>query len=285
MLDQKEKKYIYIAFALIAILLLIVLYIIWSPMFESKSVAENIRIYSTKTEEEYIKETVEDYKLKVMNYIDKENYESLSSKLNNDYLTKNGLTIDTAKDYLVNNNIIKYSSNSMVVYNSSVKTDGKAYVYTYVYKINNDEKKVHIIEDYYRNYTVSFEQEEYPIINKKGYQVDINGLKFEIKVVSSYENSVVYNVTLTNSTTDEYNIYLNSINDVEAELYNLEIYKLDAVVVGNSTSEIKSVPGASITFNISLEIPLEKQCDLMNIKLNNVLKNNNEKVTLNLDLE
>ena len=285
MLDQKEKKYIYIAFALIAILLLIVLYIIWSPMFESKSVAENIRIYNTKTEEEYIKETVEDYKLKVMNYIDKENYESLSSKLNNDYLTKNGLTIDTAKDYLINNNIIKYSSNSMVVYNSSVKTDGKAYVYTYVYKINNDEKKVHIIEDYYRNYTVSFEQEEYPIINKDGDQVEISGLKFDIKPVNSYENSVVYEVTLTNSTTDEYYVYLNSINDAEVESYNLKSYKLDSVVVGNENSEIKSTPGGMTTFKIALAIPLEQQCNVMNLKFNNVIKNNNEKTTLTLNLE
>ena len=285
MLDQKEKKYIYIAFALIAILLLIVLYIIWSPMFESKSVAENIRIYNAKTEEEYIKETVEDYKLKVMNYIDKENYESLSSKLNNDYLTKNGLTMDTAKDHLVNNNIIKYSSNSMVVYNSSVKTDGKSYVYTYVYKINNDEKKVHIIEDYYRNYTVSFEQEQYPIINKNGYQVEMSGLKFDIKPVNSYENSVVYEVTLINSTTDEYYVYLNSINDAEVELYDLKSYKLDSVVVGNENSEIKSTPGGMTTFKIALAIPLEQQCNVMNLKFNNVIKNNNEKITLNLKLE
>lgn len=273
MINDKEKKYVYIAFIVIIILLIIVLIAIWSPMFSRNSnFSDKLSTSYYYKEEEYISRYKEKYKSLVLNYINMDNFDELKTKLDLTYLEENNLTIDTAYDYLVNNNILTHTSNSTILYNSDIKNNGKQYIYTYTYKVGESEKMIHVIEDYYNSYTISFSQDSYPILNNSQFEIEKDGLKFNIKTLSSYRDSIVINFSVENQTTEEYTFNFNSINDAAVKLNNTNVKCLTSVIVGSETSSISSIPGSRVNFNLSFEINSSEQGKIIEFIFNNVEK-------------
>ncbi|MGN1012993.1 MAG: hypothetical protein ACI4ON_04085 [Clostridia bacterium] len=273
MIEEKEKKYIYLAFIVIIILLIIVLIAIWSPMFSNKSkFADKLSTSTFYKEEDYISKYKEKYKSLALKYINMNNYEELKDKLNPDYLAENDLTVDTAYEYLVKNNILTHTNSTTILYNSDVKNNDKQYIYTYVYKVGDIEKMIHVIEDYYNSYTISFSQDSYPILNNCNFEIDKDGLKFNIQAISSYSESIVINFSVENQTTEEYVFNFNSINDAAAKINNTNVKYLTSVIIGNESSSISSIPGSRVNFNLSFEISSSEQGKISGFIFNNVEK-------------
>ena len=277
MINENEKKYIYVAFILIIILLLIALFIIWSPMFtNNNSFSKEIQKINLYSAEEYQNQKIEYYKSIVKDMINKENFEKNKSYINKEYMTENNLTDENIYNYLIDNNLLTINSNSMVLYNSSIKTNGEKLIYTYKYKTGEKEKLVHVIEEYYDQYSISFEQNSYPIIEKEGYIVEKDGLKIKIIPEASYEKSLLFDIEIINNSTDEYVFGFNSLNSAAVTDCNEEEHILSTLILGDETSNINSVPGSVVNFKLSFDISIESQCNLREIKFSEVKKNSNE---------
>lgn len=284
MINEKEKKYIYIVFIIAIIILIISLVIIWSPMFSSNSFSDNIHIFTEHNTDEYIQKMEESYKSVVMKYINIDNYEELKNKLNEKYLQDNNLNIDTAKDFLYDEGILSHPSNSTVIYLSNSNNDGDTYIYSYVYKIGDSEKKIHIIEDYYGKYTISFEQNEYPVLNSYKKEIEKDGLKYSINYNKSYEESILIDFYVENNTTEEYTFNITSLNDASILLNNSEVCYLDSTVVSNQESAIKLTPNSKINFKLSFRVPLEEQGNVERIIFSNVTKSNGDNMIIELNI-
>lgn len=277
MINENEKKYIYIAFILIMVLLIIALFLIWSPMFTNNtSFSKEMQKISLYNTEEYQNQKTEYYKSVVKDVINKENFEKNKAYINKEYMLENNLTDGNIYDYLVDNNLLTINSNSMVLYNSSIKTNGEKIIYTYKYKTGEKENLIHVIEDYYEQYSVSFDQKSYPIIEKEGYVVEKDNLIIKIIPEASYEKSLLFNIEIINNSTDEYVFGFNSLNSASITDFDKEEHILNTLIVGNETSNINSVPGSNVKFKLAFELSVEEQCDLREIKFNEVKKNSSE---------
>lgn len=284
MVEDKEKKYIYIAFGLIILILLIVIILIWSPMFNgSKSISKKLTTIKLSTTEEYENIKKEEYKYVVKQLVNKENFENTIDLIDNEYMKKNNLNSKDIYNYLVDNNLLTNTSNTSIVYNKSIKSDGKKYIYTYSYQVNNEEKLIHIIENYYNDYTISFDQENYPIINDKVNIINIGNIQFKSSVVNSYSESILLKINIINNDTEQFVFDVNSLNSVYAKVKGDNIkYNLSSVVVGNETSSIVSLPGSTVEVYLNFKIPLEKQCYIDEICFSDIKKSNGESVSMNL---
>lgn len=283
MIDEKEKRYIYIAFALIALILIIVIVSIWMPMFKNDEEIAVISSAKSYSREEYENKNLEFYKNLALQYIDKDNYDLYKDKIDKSYLEKYGLTQDNAKDYLISNKILGHPTSTTVIYNSKIKTDNKKYVYTYTYKFGNEEKKIHFIEEYYELYTISFDQESYPVISE-GYEVEYENLKFKFEAENSYENTLVLNMSIENNSTEEYTFNLDSNTKASLIIADGTSKDLDSVIVGNETSKIISIPGSVMNTKLAFNVDVENQATIKNILLNDVVKSNGNSIVINLDL-
>ena len=274
MVEDKEKKYIYISFGIAAILLLIALFFIWSPLFDDKkSIKDSLQFLKEYNENSYVEKMTEEYKKISLSLVNIDNFDTLlKEKLNQNYLEKHNITNDNAKDYLIKNDILKHPSNSTIIYLSNIKEDGKRYIYSYKYKIGNDEKYIHIIENYYRNYTVSFEQDEYPVLDDTIFEVENSQIKFYVKNTSSYDNSVIMNITIENNSTEEYTFDFNSNLNAAIILNDGTKCYLDSLIIGNESSEIYTKPGSKNNINLSFNVKLENQGDISGIDFYNVKK-------------
>jgi len=264
--------------------ILIVIILIWSPMFNgSKSISKKLTTIKLSTTEEYENIKKEEYKYVVKQLVNKENFENTIDLIDNEYMKKNNLNSKNIYNYLVDNNLLTNISNTSIVYNKSIKSDGKKYIYTYSYQVNNEEKLIHIIENYYNDYTISFDQENYPIINDKENIINIGNIQFKSSVVNSYSESILLKINIINNDTEQFVFDVNSLNSVYAKVKGDNIkYNLSSVVVGNETSSIVSLPGSTVEVYLNFKIPLEKQCYIDEICFSDIKKSNGESVSMNL---
>lgn len=289
MLDEREKRLVYIAITIILILMIIILIIIWSPMFTNKE--KNLEITSVHSYEDgyYVDKKKEEYKNVVRECINKDNFDNTYEILDADYVISTDLDKENLKESLISQKILTYTSSSTVIYCSSVRNDGKRYIYTYIYKIGDIERKVHIIEDYINNYTVSFDQDAYPVVDNKVYDIKdkTTGLQFKIKELKCYEESILMEITIVNNTTEEFKFNNTDVNDstlLYSEKAINKISYLSSIVVGATNSEILSIPGSTNKINLSYGINISKQDYINMITFNNVERSNGEKINIELAL-
>ncbi len=290
MLEDKEKKLVYAAIGVIIVLLIIVLLLIWVPAFSNTGKINGINSIATYNEGSYIEKKKEEYKNLITKCIDKNNFEETYKILNQSYLEKMDLSKEDLKSSLEASQILTEPMSSAVVYCSNVRTNGKIYIYTFIYKTGNVERKVHIIESYYDTYTVSFDQESYPIIDERTLDLtdNVTGLKFLVKTKGVYDGNIVYDVTIVNNTTEEFKFSTSEPDDSSVLYYeNGTLYStnLNSIIVGSSTSEFISTPGSSITVTLSYGIALEKQDFISHICFNGVVRNDGSTVDIKTELK
>lgn len=279
MIDQREKKYMYAIFSIIIIILIIVLIMIWMPMFKGKEKSINsIKKYN----ESYNENMINEYKNIILKYINVDNYSELKNFLDKDYLEKNDLDINSAKNFLENEGLIMHPTSSTIVYNSDVITNGKENIFSYTYKIADCERKIHVIESYYKKYSISFEQDGYPIINKDGYNVKYNDLSFTLIPIKSYDSSIVFELTITNNSTEEYIFDFASNNDADIITNNNLKSYLTSIVMGNEVSSITSMPNSNIKTILSFNVDIKNQGNILGVEFNNVKKSNGSKTNMTL---
>ena len=286
MINDNEKKYIYLIFLIAAVILIITLGIIWVPMFKNGNKDKTIISANYYKDDYYVDRMKEEYKKVVIDAVNIENFDQIKEKINKQYLESINENESSIKEYLVKNKILTHPSSSMTVYNTIVRNDGKKYVYSYKYKIGNEEKMIHIIEDYYKNYTISYDQEGYPILDNNTYEMkDSNGMVYKIKYYKSYENTLILELIIENNTTEEF-VY-NFGDSVDSDLiFNGDNKRyLTNIVVGNGTSMIKSEPGSTNKVYLTYEIEIKNQQAIQAIEFNNILRMNTNIDMVKLDIK
>ncbi len=290
MLEDKEKKLVYVAISVIIVLLIIVLLLIWVPAFSNTGKINGINSIVKYDEGSYIEKKKEEYKTIITKCVDKNNFEETYKILNQSYLEKMNISKEDLKSSLEASQILIEPLSSAVVYCSNVRTNGEEIIYTYIYKTGNIERKVHIIESYYDTYTVSFDQESYPIIDERILDLtdNVTGLNFLVKTKSVYDGNIVYDVTIINNTTEEFKFTTSEPDDSSVLYYeNGTLYSanLNSIIVGSNTSEFISTPGSSINVTLSYGIALEKQELISHICFNGVIRNDGSAVDIRTELK
>ena len=180
-----------------------------------------------------------------------------------------------------------YSSSSAVIYCSLVRSDGEKYIYTYVYNIGGTERKVHIIEKYIGNYTISFSQDSYPVVDSNVYYLKDNNtnLEFEINKVKCFDENMVLEVNIINKTTEEFKFKFYNVDDSNLIYNSDETNKkalLSSLIIGTESSELTSVPGSTNKIKLSYGININNQENINYIVFNNVTMTNGENTNIEL---
>ncbi len=287
MLEDREKKMIYVVIGIIIALLLVVLVIIWLPMFKSNDSEVDITFANQYEKDYYSKMMKEKYKQVISECVNKDNFNDTYQKLDKQYLEDMNMSEEELEAYLNANGILTYSSSSAVIYCSLVRSDGEKYIYTYVYKIGGTERKVHIIEKYIGNYTISFSQDSYPVVDSNVYYLKDNNtnLEFEINKVKCFDENMVLEVNIINKTTEEFKFKFYNVDDSNLIYNSDETNKkalLSSLIIGTESSELTSVPGSTNKIKLSYGININNQENINYIVFNNVTMTNGENKNIEL---
>ena len=287
MLEDREKKMIYVVIGIIIALLLVVLVIIWLPMFKSNDSEVDITFANQYEKDYYSKMMKEKYKQVISECVNKDNFNDTYQKLDKQYLEDMNMSEEELEAYLNANGILTYSSSSAVIYCSLVRSDGEKYIYTYVYKIGETERKVHIIEKYIGNYTISFSQDSYPVVDSNVYYLKDNNtnLEFEINKVKCFDENMVLEVNIINKTTEEFKFKFYNVDDSNLIYNSDETNKkalLSSLIIGTESSELTSVPGSTNKIKLSYGININNQENINYIVFNNVTMTNGENTNIEL---
>lgn len=287
MLEDREKKMIYVVIGIIIALLLVVLVIIWLPMFKSNDSEVDITFANQYEKDYYSKMMKEKYKQVISECVNKDNFNDTYQKLDKQYLEDMNMSEKELEAYLNANGILTYSSSSAVIYCSLVRSDGEKYIYTYVYKIGGTERKVHIIEKYIGNYTISFSQDSYPVVDSNVYYLKDNNtnLEFEINKVKCFDENMVLEVNIINKTTEEFKFKFYNVDDSNLIYNSDETNKkalLSSLIIGTESSELTSVPGSTNKIKLSYGININNQENINYIVFNNVTMTNGENTNIEL---
>ena len=278
---------IYVVIGIIIALLLVVLVIIWLPMFKSNDSEVDITFANQYEKDYYSKMMKEKYKQVISECVNKDNFNDTYQKLDKQYLEDMNMSEEELEAYLNANGILTYSSSSAVIYCSLVRSDGEKYIYTYVYKIGGTERKVHIIEKYIGNYTISFSQDSYPVVDSNVYYLKDNNtnLEFEINKVKCFDENMVLEVNIINKTTEEFKFKFYNVDDSNLIYNSDETNKkalLSSLIIGTESSELTSVPGSTNKIKLSYGININNQENINYIVFNNVTMTNGENTNIEL---
>lgn len=180
------------------------------------------------------------YFKEVENLLLSTNIDSLFSKMNKEFLEKYGINESNFKDYVLKN---EYVGNFPAVtsMNYSIQRDG-----SYVYRLNcyrDDRSKyyVNLIENKIFDYTIDFSQDLIPTQDNTLY-MDYNknyDLEFDIRELERTENSISYELKITNNGEKEIEFFLNNITDMALKIENEDGTKVDGYVK-QASSELSS---------------------------------------------
>lgn len=290
MLEENERKLVYAAIGVIILLLVVVLLIIWIPTFSKKSNINGIDSIATYEKGTYVEKKKEGYKSLIIRSLNKDNFDETYEILNKHYLEKMNLEKDSLREKLINDNILTVPMTSAVIYCSNIMNNGITYVYTYIYKSANIETKIHVIEENYDTYSISFDQKSYPVLNTEIYEVkdNLTGLDFEIQTKGMYEGNIVYDITIINNTTEEFIISTKEPEDSDLIYYSGGVNNsanLNSIVIGSELSEIISKPNSSNKVTLSYGIALNLQDKINYIRFNDVTRNDGSVVSIQMELK
>lgn len=289
MLDDKEKKLIYLVSAIIILALIIVIVIIWTSSFSKDNETAEITSYVDYDDGYYLENAKEMYKQVVINCINEDNFEQTYELLDEEYLNKVNMSKEQLENYLKSEKILTHPTSSSVIYCYCVRDNNEKYVYTFRYKIGNIEKQMHIIEKYYGDYSISFEQNEYPIVDasEKEYYDTKTEMNFKTKVIACYDENIVYEISITNNSSEEYTFALTSVNDslIQYTRNNQTSEALmTSVVVGEGVSNYTIEPGKTKVIKLSYNLSLKEQKNALHLFFNNITSTNGDKIKVGIIL-
>lgn len=273
--NDKEKLLIYFAIGVIAVIFLIVLVIIWMP---EKVDSSKFTRYGTSNE--YISYAEQMYKNELIKLLNINNSSSLLEKINEKFLTNNGLTNDTVIEYLQKNFMI---GNDIEILSVETASSADVCVFRYEYSCLGQNKYLQIIEKSPYEYTISFEQSSTELINVEEKVVNEGGIEFVVKPVSSTANSLKYDITINNKSTDNYKFDFSSLNSVQLILNDGSRTNLASTIIGIEDNYELS-QNSSLKNELVFNIPFSNQGKVQGIRFNYVEKNHVEEPLVSIDV-
>lgn len=266
-LNKNDKLLLYtIIFIFIVIISLIVsLFYIWRSEEES-----GITSYTYLGFEE---EVVSMYQKQLQILLKENNAKLLAQKLDTQFLVDTNLSRDNItaiNQYLKNKSLYSTSRNAIVDYTISANESTGVVVYRFkYYNLDNKLKYVNLIETEPYVYTVSFENEYTYTSAKKSVIDSINGVKFELSLQESKENSLKYNAKITNTTFEKVQFNFNNVSSVELFLKDGSKIKLSSVIASNDDYVLGK--DSYINQELFFALPLDRQGEIKSIVFYNVL--------------
>lgn len=260
-----------IIFIVILVISLIVsLFFIWRKKEDS-----GITSYTYLGFEE---EVVSMYQKQLQILLKENNVRLLAQKLDEQFLADAKLSRDnltSLKQYLKNNALYSLNRNAVVNYTVSANEDTGLVVYRFkYYNLDNKLRYVNLIETEPYVYTISFEN-EYTYTSAKKSVIDlIDGVKFELSLQESKENSLKYNAKITNTGNEKAKFDFNNVSSVELILKDGSKIKLSSVVASNDDYVLTK--DSYINQELFFALPLDRQGEIKSIIFYNVLIGENK---------
>lgn len=266
MITQKNEKFlIYFSIIVIAIIFVIVIYFIWSPIiiYSSNSDLNN---YDSSIEYEDV--MIDYYENYLMDNLKISNFENLYNHISSNYMRSLGYeNKDQIRQYLIDNNLISMDVN---VTNIDYSTDGIKNVYRVAYITHNITKYVNIIENKPYNFVLDFEQDNLKSILNKNREIRNDDILYEFEIIDSNDNSIKYRISLTNeSVSDIYKFDFSNLNSLQI-IDNYSNYSNMALVANSSSSDYTITPGSSKSIEVLFNISFDRQMNISGFRFNNV---------------
>lgn len=263
MIEDSEKKYIYAVIAVVAIILIGVIILIWTPT--SDVIKDKLTLCDVTGEYDVIQK--ENYTEVINRLLLIKNYDELFEKVDTNWLQENNYTKESLYTWLFENFIISNSAPNIIESTAVAAKDS----YYFRYKLqtsNNLERYIIVNESIPNNYTISFEQDTISKLNGKTYVYVEDDVKYEIKVVSMLENLLQYELTVTNTGT---NTYYYNFNTNDAIVLNLNdgtnIIPTDITTL--ASNEYVLPQNSSFSIKVTFNINIEKQNLIEALTFNN----------------
>ncbi len=271
MLDDfkpEELKYLYPIIALIAVIMIATLIFIWWP---SDKTMNNINVINTNGD--YADIQLEKYSNILNSLLKLSNFDSLYSKISNEWKEKNGFTSEAeVKDYLFKNlYITPYDIN---IISKQVYSSKDIYVFKFTIDSNGKNVSVVINETAPYKYDISFEENEISALSNLEYKYSNDGVNYNVDTQYVSDSLIQYEVTVNNVGENKYLWLMNEINKIELKLNDGSTIKCsDVTSFGLNTVDV--VKGTTFNFKITFNISLDKQSMIESINFSNIYMNGN----------
>lgn len=270
-MEEKEKKFNFSIIPILAIFVLLIIIIIWTPTFKKMS-KDGINTYETVNYDSQISSFYSNYlkeNLKVTNF------SNLYTKIDEEYLESLNLNDEeSAKEYLKSNNLI--SMNISMGY-TSVYRGAKNNVIIVKYYVNDVEKYAIIKEKTPYHYTISFSTDEnygkgIVPVNKKA---SSNQIDFNASILESNKDSLRIKVEIVNNSNNIVKYDASYLDSIQLVYDTTKTMNMAATASSNSTA-FEIAPGSSRSIEGTFNINFADQLKIEKIRLNNFSINNEE---------
>lgn len=296
-MDANKKTFNFTTLFIVvyAILAIIVLLFIWWPKDKLNNVNGNFK-YSDVDEEQM---AIDIYKTELTPLLSKKNMDKLYEKLNYNYMAQNNITKDNYKSFLEKCNYISDTINIIECSVSRQKND--IYVYKFKYRSNSEIHYVNLIESFPYEYSLSFEQDTIPIVDKTSSSnnsdnssnnkvnldnsstknIVIDDIVYEVKVNTIRDNGISYTLKITNNSDKNAEYNFDNITNVSAIMSDGKIANMGGTVISSEDDIV--TPNGSLEKDLFFAISSQDQYKIKTIRILNA-KIGEEKKTINISM-
>lgn len=185
-----------------------------------RSTQSKIADINTYTQTDNVADEIQKtYLQEIEELLNVENIDSLYLKTNKKFLEKNNLNEDNFKEYILKNEYVGRFPTS-TSFTSSVQRNG-SYIYRFrCYRDDRTKFYVNLIETQPFEYTVDFSQDTIPTQDSGEYTYYNNEYELEFNVIEleRTEDTIAYQLKVTNNSDKEIEFYLNNISDMSLKI-------------------------------------------------------------------
>lgn len=274
-INKKEFNYTVLFIVMFVIASIIVLIIIWWP----KSATKNNKIvtYTSINGEE---ESLKLYLSNLKELLISDNTDKLFEKMNDEFLQKYSLNKENFKEFMDDN---QYISKNPILQGSSIsKQEGDIYIYRIEYLTFGGLKKyVNVIETQPYEYTLSFEQDNLPIVGGKAATNNSSNITYTAKISEIKDNSIRYSVEIINNGDKTVKYNFDNADNVYLVLTDNTTIKLGAAVMSSEDDIL--TPNGIINKEFFFQLGTEYHDKIKYLVIKSIeIDGNSQQVTINL---
>lgn len=224
--NKKTFNYSVLFVGVYIVLAILILLWIWLPKNIKQS---NVALKYNNIDSN--QKAIDMYTIKLKKLLSKGDLEELYNNLDSNYISSNNLNKDNYISFLENKG---YISEKIEIISSTVNIqENDIYVYRFLYSNGVENKYVNVIEIKPYEYSLSFEQDTLPNVNKEeennnnnleisGSSSDkvtvLNNVKYLVSKKSIRDNGITYTLKITNNSEDEIRYKFDNITNVSVVL-------------------------------------------------------------------
>ena len=224
--NKKTFNYSVLFVGVYIVLAILILLWIWLPKNIKQS---NVALKYNNIDSN--QKAIDMYTIKLKKLLSKGDLEELYNKLDSNYISSNNLNKDNYISFLENKG---YISEKIEIISSTVNIqENDIYVYRFLYSNGVENKYVNVIEIKPYEYSLSFEQDTLPNVNKEEENYNnnleisesssdkvtvLNNVKYSVSKKSIRDNGITYTLKITNNSEDEIRYKFDNITNVSVVL-------------------------------------------------------------------